>query len=66
MLLEIARPVRRQASRTTAGAQLQRSFQMPDLDPESGEHRQRVDDQFTAVTGDVIALVGVRDELRRV
>jgi hypothetical protein len=38
---------------------------MPDLDPESGEHRQRVDDQFTAVTGDVIALVGVRDELRR-
>ncbi len=60
MFLEIARPVRREPARTTAGAQLQRAFQMPQFDPESRERRERVDDQSTAVTGDVIVLVGTR------
>ena len=60
MLLEVARPVRCEPARTTAGAQLQRAFQMPQFDPEPGECRERVDDQPTAVTGDVIALVGIR------
>jgi hypothetical protein len=50
MPLEIARPVRREATRTTAGAQLQRAFQMPEFDPQSRERRERVDDQPTAVT----------------
>ncbi len=65
MLLEIARPVRRKSARTTAGAQLQRAFQMPEFHPEPGESCERVDDQPTAVTGDVIALVGVRIRLNR-
>ncbi|ELZ76699.1 hypothetical protein C456_03401 [Haloferax volcanii DSM 14919] len=65
MFLEVARPVRRKATRTTAGAQLQRSFQMPQFDPEPGEGCERVDDQSTAVTGDVIALVGIRLRLNR-
>ena len=65
MFLEVARPVRREPARTTAGAQLQRAFQMPELDPEPGERCERVDDQSTAVTGDVIALVGIRLGLNR-
>jgi hypothetical protein len=38
---------------------------MPEFDPEPGECRERVDDQPTAVTGDVIALVGIRLRLNR-
>lgn len=38
MLLEIARPVRRESTWTTAFAQLQRAFQMPEFDLESREH----------------------------
>ena len=64
MFLEIARPVRREPTRTTASAELQRAFQMPQFDPESGECRKCVDDQSTVVTGDVIALVGIRYDLR--
>jgi hypothetical protein len=44
MLLEVARPVRREPARTTAGAQLQRAFQMPEFDSEPGECCERVDD----------------------
>ncbi len=44
MLLEVARPVRREPTRATAGAQLQRAFQMPQFDPEPGECRERVHD----------------------
>ncbi|ELZ68843.1 hypothetical protein C457_10546 [Haloferax prahovense DSM 18310] len=65
MLLEVARPVRRESARTTAGAQLQRAFQMPQFDPEPDECCERVDDQPTAVTGDVIALVEIRFRLNR-
>jgi hypothetical protein len=60
VLLEVARPVRREPARTTAGAQLQRAFEVPEFDPEPGEGYERVDDQPTAVTGDVVALVGIR------
>ena len=38
---------------------------MPEFDPEPGECRERVDNQSTAVTGDVIALVGIRLRLNR-
>jgi hypothetical protein len=60
MLLEVAGPVRREPARATAGAQLQRAFYVPQFDPEPGEGCEHVDDQPTAVTGDVIALVGIR------
>jgi hypothetical protein len=60
MLLEIARPVRRETTRTAAGAQLYRAFQVPQFDPEPGESRGRVDDEPTAVASGVIALVGSR------
>ncbi|ELY62784.1 hypothetical protein C489_20946 [Natrinema versiforme JCM 10478] len=60
MVLKIARPVRRKTTRTTASAQLQRAFEVSQFDPEPGERRERVDNQPTAVTGDVIALVGIR------
>jgi len=65
MCLEIARPVRREPARTTVSAQLQRAFQMPQFDPKPREGCERVDDQSTAVTGDVIALVGIRLRLNR-
>ena len=55
MLLEVPCPIRREPGWTTAGAQLQRAFQMPQLDPVPGERRERVDDQLTVVTGDMIA-----------
>jgi hypothetical protein len=38
---------------------------MPEFDPKSRERCERVDDQSTAVTGDVIALVGIRFRLNR-
>jgi hypothetical protein len=38
---------------------------MSQFDPEPGERCQRVDDQSTAVTGDVITLVGIRLRLDR-
>jgi hypothetical protein len=65
MLLQVTCPVRREPARTTAGAQLQRAFEVPELDPEPGQCCERVDDQPTAVTGDVIALVGIRLYLNR-
>jgi len=38
---------------------------MPELDPESRERRECVDDQPTAIAGDVFALVGIRLRLNR-
>ena len=58
MLLEIPRPVRREPARATVFAQLQRAFQMPQFNAEPSERRERVNDQPTAVTGDVIAPIG--------
>ncbi|AAG20995.1 Vng6378h (plasmid) [Halobacterium salinarum NRC-1] len=65
MLLEITRPVRREPTQATGGAQLQRAFQMPEFHPQPRERCERVDNQPTAVTGDVIALVGIRLRLDR-
>ncbi|GAB3421781.1 hypothetical protein GCM10027435_25900 [Haloparvum alkalitolerans] len=55
---EVARPVCCEPAGTTASAQLQWAFQMSQFDPEPGESPERVDDQSTAVTVVVIALIG--------
>ena len=65
MLLEVACPVGREPAWTTVLTQLQRAFEVPEFHPEPGERRKRVDDQPTAVTGDVIVLVGIRLRLNR-
>ncbi len=65
MVFEVACPVRREPTRTTPGAQLQRAFEVPEFHPEPGERRKRVGDQPAAVTDDVIALVGIRLRLNR-
>ncbi|AAC82912.1 unknown (plasmid) [Halobacterium salinarum NRC-1] len=65
MLREVTRPVRREPTRATASTQLQRAFQMPQFNAEPRQCRERVDDQPTAVTSVVIALVGIRLRLNR-
>jgi len=65
MRLEIARPVRRETTRITAGAQLYRAFEMPEFDAEARQSGEGVDDEPTAVAGVVIALVGIRFRLDR-
>ena len=57
MLLEVPCLIRREPGLTTAGAKLQRAFQKSEVDPEPGERRERVGDQPTDVTGDMIALL---------
>jgi len=65
MRLEVARPVRREPTRATALAQLQRAFEMTELDTEARQRGEGVDDEPTAVAGVVIALVGIRFRLDR-
>ncbi len=52
VLLEVARPVRRQATWATALAQLHRAFEMTEFDAEARQRRERVDDEPTAVAGE--------------
>jgi len=59
MLIEVVCPVRCESARATPLAQLQRTFEVvAEFDAEPRECRERVDDEPTAVAGDVIALVG--------
>lgn len=44
MLLEVARPVRREATRTTVGAQLQRAFNVAEYYPKPRKGRDCVED----------------------
>jgi len=59
MLLEVASPP------GLHRAQLQQAFEVAEFDAESCERREGVDDEPTAVAGDVIALVGIRFRLDR-
>ena len=59
MLLEVSRPVRRQATWTAAVAQLHRAFEMAKFDAESRQRGEGVDDEPTAVAGVVVTFVGV-------
>jgi len=58
MFSEVARPVRREATRATPLAQLQWAFEMTEFDAEARQRREGVDDEPTAVAGVVIAFVG--------
>jgi len=61
MFLEVARPVRREATRATPPlAQLQWAFEMTEFDAEARQRREGVDDEPTAVAGVVIAFVGIQ------
>jgi len=59
MRFEITRPVGGWTTRTTVGAELEGAFQMPQFDAEPCERCERIDDQPTAITGNVIADVGI-------
>jgi len=65
MFLEVARPVRREATRATPLAQLQWAFEMTEFDAEARQRREGVDDEPTAVAGVVIAFVGIQFRLDR-
>jgi len=58
-------PRGREPARATPLAQLQQAFEVAEFDAESCERREGVDDEPTAVAGDVIALVGIRFRLDR-
>ena len=65
MRLDVARPVRREATWATALAQLHRAFEMTEFDTEARQSCEGVDDEPTAVAGVVIALVGIWFYLNR-
>jgi len=60
VFFEVARPVRLKATGVTAGTELERPFEMPEFNAKPRQYRKRVDDEPTPVTGDVIALLGIR------
>jgi len=60
VFFEVARPVRLKATGVTAGTELERPFEMPEFNAKPRQYRKRVDDEPTPVTGDVIALFGIR------
>jgi len=60
---EVTRPVRCRPTRTTPRTDLEWAVEMAQFHAKPREHRERVNEEPTAVTGVVIALVGTRVRL---
>ena len=65
MCIDLTRPVRRRTIGAAVRTELELPLEMAKFHAEPRERRKRVDDQPTAVTGDVTALVGIRLRLNR-
>jgi hypothetical protein len=65
MVLKGACPVRGFPARATAGAEMERAFEVAEFNPEASERRKGVNDEPTAIASVVVGLDGVRARLNR-